>query len=223
MSNQNKLLIIGAAISVGLLTLTAVSFGVMQFISFRQEQQARAEEQELKDQMAILDAVSEECQDLTQLVNRTQGFMPQFEETIQTFSANAAQVKSLQDIKDAANEYVTAVDGVVNDLDTLTADLESAQIQNEQLSGYRDRYAEMTKGFSTAFAQASDAMSIVLTVQTETALPAKIDESQQGTTQAAQQIQELSTEESDIIDAMNNFCGEVSDQKMDIQTDLLSQ
>lgn len=222
MSDQNKLLIIGASAAVGCITLVVLGIGAMQLVSFRQEQQQRAQEQELKDQMALLDVVSKECQSLSQLVNRTQDFIPAFEESIQTFSSNATQVKDLDDIKAAASQYVSAVDEVVVGIDQLTADLKSAQIQNEQLTSYRDRYAATTKGFSEALVTARDAMSILQSVQTEDALSEKIEESQQQTGQAVQRIQNLSAEESNIVDEANNFCSDISNQRIDIQTELLS-
>lgn len=148
-----------------------------------------------------------QCNRLAEIINQAQGFMPAFESNIQQFSANAAQVKSLDDIKTAADQYVVAVDGVVTDLDTLAGELEGTQLSDEQLISYRDRYIQMVQGFSAALAQASDAMGIVQEVETEADLPAKIEESQQATVQAVQQIQELSVEESTIINEVNTYCG----------------
>ncbi|MDB9527364.1 hypothetical protein PN498_15295 [Oscillatoria sp. CS-180] len=148
-----------------------------------------------------------QCNRLAEVVNKAQGFMPAFESNIQTFSANAAQVESLGDIKAAANQYVTAVDEVVSDLDALSVELEGTDLDDEQLIGYRDRYIEMVEGFSSALSQASDAMGIVQEVQAEADLPAKIEESQQQTVQAVQLIQELSVQESTIINQVNTYCG----------------
>ncbi|MEM6835777.1 MAG: hypothetical protein AAF609_02895 [Cyanobacteria bacterium P01_C01_bin.120] len=148
-----------------------------------------------------------QCNRLAEIVNQAQGFMPAFESNIQQFSANAAQVQSLDDIKTAADQYVEAVNGVVSDLDTLAVELEETELNDEQLVSYRDRYITMVEGFSTALNQASDAMGIVQDVQAEADLPAKIEESQQQTVQAVQQIQELSVEESTIINEVNNYCG----------------
>lgn len=148
-----------------------------------------------------------QCNRLAEVVNKAQGFMPAFEENIQTFSTNAAQVKSLDDIKTAADQYVTAVDEVVSDLDALSTELEQTQLDDEQLISYRDRYIEMVEGFSGALTQASDAMGIVQEVQSEEELPAKIEESQQETVAAVQLIQELSVEESTIINEVNTYCG----------------
>ena len=148
-----------------------------------------------------------QCNRLAEIVNKAQGFMPAFESNIQTFSTNAAQVQSLDDIKAAADQYVTAVNEVVSDLDALAVELDSTELEDEELIGYRDRYIEMVAGFSGALNQASDAMGIVQEVQAEADLPAKIEESQQETVQAVQLIQELSVEESTIINEVNTYCG----------------
>ncbi|MEL6397576.1 MAG: hypothetical protein AAFR26_00655 [Cyanobacteria bacterium J06626_4] len=148
-----------------------------------------------------------QCNRLAEIVNKAQGFMPAFESNIQTFSSNAAQVESLDDIKAAADQYVTAVNEVVSDLDALAVELDSTELEDEELIGYRDRYIEMVAGFSGALNQASDAMGIVQEVEAEADLPAKIEESQQETVQAVQLIQELSVEESTIINEVNTYCG----------------
>lgn len=148
-----------------------------------------------------------QCNRFAVVVNKAQGFMPEFERNIQTFSAEAAQVKSLSDIKGAANQYVAAVNDVVTDLEGLTVELESLELSDEGLITYRDRYIEMVQGFGEALDQASAAMEIVQDVQAEADLPGKIEESQQQTVQAVQRIQELSVQESSIISEVNSYCG----------------
>lgn len=152
-----------------------------------------------------------QCNRLAEVVNKAQGFMPEFETDIQAFSTNAAQVKSLDDIKDAADQYIAAVDKVVGSLDDLVSELNGTELSDEQLIDFRDRYIEMVEGFSSALDQASEAMSIVRTVEAEADLPAKIEESQQQTVQAVQLIQDLSLQESSIISEVNAYCGADSD------------
>ena len=65
----------------------------------------------------------------------------------------------------------------------------------------------MVKGFGDALNQASDAMKIVQQVTAEADLPGKIEESQQQTLQAVQLIQDLSIQESSIINEVNAYCG----------------
>ena len=153
-----------------------------------------------------------QCNRLAEVVNKAQGFMPAFESDIQAFSTNAAQVRSLEDIKAAADQYVAAVDKVVGNLDSLVTELNGTELSDEQLITYRDNYIEMVKGFSDALNQASDAMGIVQDVEAEADLPAKIEESQQQTVKAVQLIQDLSIQESSIINEVNTYCGATSDE-----------
>jgi len=148
-----------------------------------------------------------QCNRLADVVNQTQGFMQDFEAEIQSFSQNASQVDGLDDIKSAASQYTTAVDEVVTDLEGLVSDLEATELSDETLIQFRDDYIEVVQGFSSALQQASDAMELVVTVESEENLPTKIEESQQQTMAAVSSIEDLSTSESQIINQVNEYCG----------------
>lgn len=148
-----------------------------------------------------------QCNQLAEVVNQTQGFMQEFETEIQTFSESAAQVKNLDDIKAAASQYTTAVDKVVTNLDGLVGDLQATTLRDETLSQFRDSYVGVVQGFSTALADARQAMDLVVQVQSEAELPAKIEESQQQTMAAVSSIETLSQQESQLINEVNSYCG----------------
>jgi ABC-type transporter Mla subunit MlaD len=148
-----------------------------------------------------------QCNQLAEVVNQTQGFMQEFETEIQTFSENASQVKNLDDIKSAASQYTTAVDKVVTNLDSLAGDLETTSLQDETLAQFRDSYIEVVQGFSSALQEARQAMDLVVTVDSEADLPARIEESQQQTMSAVASIEELSQTEAQLISEVNAYCG----------------
>ena len=75
-----------------------------------------------------------QCNRLAEVVNKAQGFMPEFESNIQAFSENAAQVESLDDIKSAADEYIVAVNEVVTDLEGLVGELDGTELSDEELT-----------------------------------------------------------------------------------------
>ncbi|NJL44700.1 MAG: hypothetical protein HC922_01030 [Leptolyngbyaceae cyanobacterium SM2_3_12] len=150
-----------------------------------------------------------QCNQLADVVNQTQGFMQEFETEIQSFSESAAQVKNLDDIKSAASQYTTAVDKVVTNLDGLVADLEGTSLQDETLNQFRQDYVGVVQGFSTALQEARQAMDLVVTVESEAELPAKIEESQQQTMAAVTSIENLSQTESQLISQVNEYCGAV--------------
>ncbi len=148
-----------------------------------------------------------QCNQLAEVVNQTQGFMQEFEAEIQTFSESAAQVKNLDDIKLAASQYTTAVDKVVTNLDGLVGDLQSTTLRDEDLSQFRDSYVGVVQGFSSALTDARQAMDLVVQVESEAELPAKIEESQQQTMTAVSSIETLSQTESQLINEVNGYCG----------------
>ncbi|MEM6592424.1 MAG: hypothetical protein AAF651_11250 [Cyanobacteria bacterium P01_C01_bin.73] len=148
-----------------------------------------------------------QCNRLADVVNQTQGFMQEFEAEIQSFSNNAASVESLDDIKAAATQYTTAVDKVVSNLDGLSETLSTTELSDETLVQFRDEYIEVVNGFSTALQDASGAMDLVVNVESEAELPARIEESQQQTIAAVSQIENLSQTESAVIDEVNSYCG----------------
>lgn len=149
-----------------------------------------------------------QCNDLAEVVNQTQNFMQEFETEIQTFSESAAQAKNLADIKLAASQYTTAVDKVVTNLDGLVGDLQSTTIRDEDLSQFRDSYVGVMQGFSTALTDAREAMDLVVQVESEAELPAKVEESQQQTVDAVASIEALAQTESQLIDKVNGDCRE---------------
>ncbi len=148
-----------------------------------------------------------QCNNLAGVVNQTQGFMKDFETEIQAFSQNAAQVKNLNDIKAAASQYTAAVDKVVTNLDKLTGELESTSLKDPKLKEFRVNYVEVVKGFKSSLQEARQAMDLVVTVQSEAELPAKIEESQQQTVKAVASIESLSQKEAKLISEVNTYCG----------------
>ena len=115
--------------------------------------------------------------------------------------------KNITDIKAAATQYTEAVNKVVDSLNGLANDLEIIDLSDESLEMFRDDYVGVVQGFSSALTQASSAMELVKTVDSETALPARIEESQDKTTEAVSSIEELSVTESTIINDVNTYCG----------------
>lgn len=218
MSNSNKTLVILASVAFGCLTLVSLGVGWMQYVSFRNEQEKIAQEKEIAAQRDAAMAVSAECRELALLVNQTQDFMQSFESEIQSFSESAAQVKNLNHIKTAANQYTTAVSRVVKNLDGLEEDLQTISLKGGALIQFRDRYVEVVQGFSTSLQDASQAMDLVVTVGSTAELPARIEQSQQRTMAAVASIEELSDQESNLISDVNAFCEETNIKKLELQT-----
>ncbi|MEM6521398.1 MAG: hypothetical protein AAF892_08855 [Cyanobacteria bacterium P01_D01_bin.71] len=153
------------------------------------------------------DLVIEECNQFADGVNRNQEIMNVFEVEIATFAENAAAAETLEEISAAASQYVGAVDGVTDNLDSLASDLDSLAFTDMELTGYRDEYVGVLTGFNTALAVVSDAMTAVAAAETEEQLSASLEAVADETATAIEQIETLATDESELIDGVNAYCG----------------
>jgi signal transduction histidine kinase len=148
-----------------------------------------------------------ECNQLAEVINQNQAILTEFEAEINNFAQNASQAETLADIQAAASQYVEAVDTVTTNLGGLITDLEGLAIADSQLSAYRNDYVIVVGGFNDALDLVSTAMNGVATVASEAELPEQLDMLQTDTTVAVGQIDELATDEADIINNINLYCG----------------
>lgn len=152
-------------------------------------------------------AIIEECNQFADGVNRNQEIMNTFEAEITTFAENAAAAETLDEITGAASQYVDAVEGVTDSLDTLAGDLEELAFTDEQLIDYRDDYVEIVAGFNTALIVVSDAMTTVAAAETEDQLSDSLKAVGDETAVAIGEIETLAIGESELIDGVNAYCG----------------
>lgn len=149
----------------------------------------------------------EECNQFADLVNRNQEILEAFEVEINRFSANAVEAETLDEIRQAASQYVAAVNEVTDNLATLATDLEGLAIADGELSIYRDDYITVVSGFSEALDVVSGAMAGVADAASEAELSENLDAVQTDTTEAIEQIDELAIDESDLLNDFNAYCG----------------
>ncbi|MGP1382899.1 MAG: hypothetical protein ACTS2F_05020 [Thainema sp.] len=150
-----------------------------------------------------------QCNRLAEMVNQTESFMGEFETEIQSFSQDITNVESLDDIKAATGEYTAAVEKVVTNWDTLASELETTELEDEILVQFRDDYITIIRGYSSALTEASTAIGSIVNVQSEEELPDQIEQSQTQVTTAVGKIQQLSQQESQSIQEVNEYCGAV--------------
>ncbi len=150
-----------------------------------------------------------QCNRLAEMVNQTESFMGEFETEIQSFSQDITNVESLDDIKAATGEYTAAVEKVVSNWDNLANELETTELKDETLVQFRDEYTTIIRGYSSALTEASGAIGSIVNVQSEEELPDQIEQSQTQVTTAVETIQQLSQQESAIIQEVNEYCGAV--------------
>ena len=150
--------------------------------------------------------LTEECNQLAGAVNQNAEIMAAFEAEINDFAQNASQAETLDDIKSAAKQYVDAVDGVTVGLDGLSSDLDALPLSDNQLSSYRDEYVTVVAGFNEALTSVAAAMNGVAETESEEQLPERIETVQAETEIAVEQIDQLSAQESDIVERVNVHC-----------------
>ncbi len=150
-----------------------------------------------------------QCNRLADVVNQTKDIIDNFEAEMQTFNADQAggPDRTLEDIRDAANDYTDSVDRTVADLNGVAATLDGIEVSDESLAEFKAEYAEIIAGIATAFEQASAAMGTITTVESEADLPAQVETLQAETSAAVEQYNELSIQESTLIAQVNLYCG----------------
>lgn len=145
-----------------------------------------------------------QCNQLADIVNQTQGFMQEFEGSIQVLGNSTSR---MSDVKLAARENTASFDKAVTNLGSLVTDLQASTLQDTTLSQFRDSYIEVIQGFISALTDAGKAMDLVNEVKAESELSSKIQESQQETITAVTAIKDLSQTESQLINEVNAYCG----------------
>ncbi|NER81443.1 MAG: hypothetical protein F6K42_18125 [Leptolyngbya sp. SIO1D8] len=148
-----------------------------------------------------------ECNQFATVVGQNQQIMASFNAEIEAFSQNASQAETLEDIQAAARQYVEAVNGVIENLDTLVDDLNVLSLSDEPLSSYRNQYSAVVEGFNESLMIAAEAMNGVAEAESEEVLPERVETLQTDTVGAVEQIQQLAAEETDIIQNVNTHCG----------------
>ena len=152
-------------------------------------------------------ATIEECNQFADVVNRNQEILEAFEAEINRFSANATEAETLDEIRQAASQYVDAVDEVTDNLAALATELDGLAIADGELSIYRDDYVIVVSGFSEALEVVSGAMAGVADAESEAELSENLEAVQTDTTDAIEQINELAIDESDLVNDVNVYCG----------------
>ncbi|MEM9007562.1 MAG: hypothetical protein AAGE59_29065 [Cyanobacteria bacterium P01_F01_bin.86] len=147
-----------------------------------------------------------ECNQLVNAINQNAQIMMAFESEIAAYSQTERQAETLEDIKSAAKQYVDAVDNVTVGLDGLSVDLDALLLANTELSSYRDQYVTVVTGFSETLATIAVVMTDVAETESEEQLPERIEAVQTQTGTAIAEFDQLSMQESDIVEGVNNLC-----------------
>lgn len=149
----------------------------------------------------------EECNQFAEVVNRNQTIFESFEAEINNFASNVSQAETLEAVRSAASQYVSAVDEVTASLDTLVTDLEALNFSDDGLMNYRADYVTVVSGFSNSLDTVGSAMGDVAESESESALAENLEAFQTETLDSVAQVETLAADEAVIISGVNEYCG----------------
>ncbi|MBX2863128.1 MAG: hypothetical protein KTR27_06195 [Leptolyngbyaceae cyanobacterium MAG.088] len=148
-----------------------------------------------------------QCNEFADVINQAQVFKDEFETEIDSFTQQAQGAESLGDIQTAATQYISAVDNVVGSIDGMVTSLNELELADEQLSQYRNGYADIISGSAKELNVAGEAMQLVADAQSEADLSNVLEEFQGKANTAFTNLQTLSQDESTLVNDINTYCG----------------
>ena len=148
-----------------------------------------------------------QCNEFADVINQAQVFKDEFETEIDSFTQQAQGAESLEDIQTAATQYISAVDKVVGNIDGMVTSLNGLNLDDEQLSQYRDGYADIISGSAQELQVAGEAMQLVANAESETDLSNVLEEFQGKANTAFTNLQTLSQDEAALVNDINGYCG----------------
>ncbi len=147
-----------------------------------------------------------QCNQLVSAINRSQSFVSDYEQSINQSLTQISGAQSLDEIKAAADTYISAVSEASDQTNTLAQDITALELNDEQLSGYRDRYASTLTQSSAALTIAQSAMQLIANAKTEADFSASFDTFQKQTSTAYEELQSTDSASSSTIEEINSYC-----------------
>ena len=148
-----------------------------------------------------------QCNAIADVINQAQVFKDEFETEIDSFTQQAQGAESLGDIQTAASQYIDAVEKVVVSIDGMVTSLNDLELADEELSNYRNGYADIIAGSAEELNVAGEAMQLVANAESETDLSNVLEEFQGKANTAFTNLQTLSQNEATLVSDINTYCG----------------
>jgi septal ring factor EnvC (AmiA/AmiB activator) len=147
-----------------------------------------------------------QCNQLISAINRSESFVSDYEASINQSLTKISGAQNLEDIKSAANTYISAVSEAGDQTNALAQDLQDLDLNDEQLSGYRAQYARLLAESAAALTTAQSAMQLIADAETEADFSASFDTFQKQTNAAYETLQSNDTTGSTTIEEINAYC-----------------
>lgn len=147
-----------------------------------------------------------QCNQLISAINRSESFVSDYEQSIDQSLTQISGAQSLKDIKAAANSYIGAVSKASDQTSTLAQDITDLELADDQLSGYRNRYANVLTQSTEALTTAQSAMQLIADAKTEADFSASFNTFEQQTSTAYEALQSADNSGSTIVENINSYC-----------------
>lgn len=147
-----------------------------------------------------------QCQELAGVIESAHTFKGEYDAEMDSLMTTVTQTESLEDVKSAANQYMTTVDKVAANIADLNESLNALEFVDEQVAAYRDQYVEIMQDTRQEFSAASQAMALVAQAETPDAVRDNLEEVQTQVSNTYSNIEALSTEEVMLVNEINDYC-----------------
>ncbi|MEM8502373.1 MAG: hypothetical protein AAF716_04390 [Cyanobacteria bacterium P01_D01_bin.1] len=147
-----------------------------------------------------------QCNQLISTINRSESFISDYEQSINQSLTQISGAQSLEEIKSAANTYISAVSEASNQTNTLAQDIQDLALNDEQLSRYRNQYASILTQSAAALTSAQSAMQLIADANTEADFSNSFNTFQKQTSAAYETLQSSDSASSATIEEINTYC-----------------
>jgi len=147
-----------------------------------------------------------QCKQLATPINEAKDFIRDYEQDMDQALSQFSSIENLTDLNTAASEYIRAVENARTQLNALAQEINSANIEDEQLNEYRGQHTELITQWSVALTTARDAMQSLTEVATEDEVRSIFGRFQARTDSAYSAIQTIDREEAVLVESLNAYC-----------------
>ncbi|MDA0267002.1 MAG: hypothetical protein O2890_02720 [Cyanobacteria bacterium] len=152
-------------------------------------------------------SLGEECDYLATTTNQNLIALTAFDSQLEQFAQSASQATTLDDLEIVVNQYNDIVGRLIGDINGFSAELGGLSLTDPVIEGYRDDYITVLAGFVSALDLTRAAIAVLGTTTTAADLSASIESASAQLDIAVAQIDDLTRQEAELIDAVNQYCG----------------
>lgn len=150
-----------------------------------------------------------QCNQLSDSVNQMRPLAEQFQQENQNFDAAAKAAGARNDfngVKAAAANAATAFGGISNKLDTLIQNIQTMNLQDEQLVSLKNRYVQNATAINNSFKEITNALTTVSKLENSPKGLQDLTTAGRTLTATAQKMSGLIQAETQLVADFNQYC-----------------